>query len=76
LDIYIYIYLSMTESFGKRGWNGFMIFWNVRTRLQGSKRSTYVDRVSRLSRITLYVNEFKDMFGKLRKWQRNEVSYS
>jgi hypothetical protein len=39
-----------------------MILWNVGTRLQGSKRSTYVDRVSKLSGITLYVNEVKDKY--------------
>ena len=32
-----YIYLSMTESFGKSCyWNEFMIFWNVSIRLQDS----------------------------------------
>ena len=51
--IYIYIYLSMAESFGKRCWNGFMIFWNVRTRLQDSEKSTYVDGVSGLSGIAI-----------------------
>jgi hypothetical protein len=50
-----YMYLIMTESFGKSGcWNGFMIFWNVRRRLQNSKKSTFVDGVSRLSGIALY----------------------
>ena len=50
-----YMYLTMTESFDNSGcWNGFMIFWNVRTRLQDSEKSSYVDRVSRLSGIALY----------------------
>jgi hypothetical protein len=32
-----YMYLTMTESFGNSGcWIGFMIFWNVSTRLQDS----------------------------------------
>ena len=49
-----YMYLTMTGSFGKSCcWNGFMIFRNVSTRLQGSKRSTYVDGVSRLSGIAI-----------------------
>ena len=48
------IYLSMTERFGKSCcWNGFMIFWNVRTRLQDREKSTYVDGVSRLSGIAI-----------------------
>jgi hypothetical protein len=52
--IYIYIYLSMTESFGKSCcWNEFMIFWNVRTRLQDCEKLTYVDGVSRLSVIAI-----------------------
>ena len=57
---YIYIYLSMTESFGKRCQNGFMIFWNVRTRLQDSEKSTYVDGVSGLSG-QQYENEVKNL---------------
>jgi hypothetical protein len=45
-----YMYLTMTENFGKSCcWNGFMIFGNIRTRLQDSEKSTYVDRVSRRS---------------------------
>jgi hypothetical protein len=49
-----YIYLIMIERFGKSCfWNGFMIFWNVRTRLQDSEKSTYVDGVSRLSGIAI-----------------------
>jgi hypothetical protein len=49
-----YMYLIMTERFGKSCcWNGFMIFWNVRTRLQDSEKSTYVDGVSRLSGIAI-----------------------
>jgi hypothetical protein len=45
-----YMYLTMTESFGKSCcWNEFMIFWNVRTRLQDSEKSTYVDGVSKHS---------------------------
>jgi hypothetical protein len=31
-----------------------MIFWNVRTRLLDSEKSTYVDGVSMLSGIALY----------------------
>ena len=47
-----YIYLIMTERFGKSCcWNGFMISWDVRTRLQDSEKSTYVDGVSGLSGI-------------------------
>jgi hypothetical protein len=49
-----YIYLVMTESSGKRCWSGFMIIWNVRTKLQYSEKSTCVDGVSRLSGIVLY----------------------
>jgi hypothetical protein len=49
-----YMYLTTTESFGKSCcWNRFMIFGNVRTRLQDSGRSTYVDKVSRLSGIAI-----------------------
>ena len=49
-----YIYLIMTERFGKSCcWNEFMIFWNVRTRLLDSEKSTYVDGVSRLSGIAI-----------------------
>jgi hypothetical protein len=53
----------MTESFGKSCcWNEFMIFWNVSTRLQDSEKPTYVDGVSGLSGMVLYVNEVKDMY--------------
>jgi hypothetical protein len=49
-----YIYLSMAERFGKSCcWNGFMIFWNVSTRLQDSEKSTYDDGVSRFSGIAI-----------------------
>jgi hypothetical protein len=39
-----------------------MIFWDVRTRLQGSKRSRYVDGVSGLSGVASYVNEVNGMY--------------
>jgi hypothetical protein len=49
-----YIYLIMTERFGKSCcWNGFVIFWDVSTRLQDSEKSIYVDGVSRLSGIAI-----------------------
>ena len=49
-----YKYVIMTERFGKSCcWNRFMIFWNVRTRLQDSEKSTYVDGVSRHSGIAI-----------------------
>jgi hypothetical protein len=49
-----YMYLTMTESFDNSGcWNGFMIFWNVSTRLQDSYKLTYVDGVGRLSGIAI-----------------------
>jgi hypothetical protein len=68
-----YMYLTMTESFSKSCcWNGFRRLWNVRTRLQDGEKSTYVDGVSELSGMKLRTC----MFGKLRKWQREEVSYS
>jgi hypothetical protein len=45
-----YIYLIMIERFGKSCCsNGFVIFWDVSTRLQDSEKSIYVDGVSRLS---------------------------
>jgi hypothetical protein len=48
---YVYKY---DRKFGKSCcWNGFMIFWNARTRLQDSEKSTYVDGVSRLSGIAI-----------------------
>jgi hypothetical protein len=49
---HIYIF-KHDRSFGKRCWNRFMIFWNVRRRLRDSEKSTYVDGVSRLSRIAI-----------------------
>jgi hypothetical protein len=49
-----YMYLTMTESFGKSCcWNGFMVFWNVSTRLQDSEKSAYIDGVRRLSGIVI-----------------------
>jgi hypothetical protein len=52
LDICIYI--IMTGRFGKSYcWNRFVIFWNVRARLQGSVKSTCVDGVSRLSGLAI-----------------------
>jgi hypothetical protein len=56
---YIYIYLSMTGSFGKsRCWNGIIvckgnILWNVSTRLQVKDKSICVDGVSKLSGIEI-----------------------
>ena len=54
-----YVYLTMTESFGKSCcWNGIIvckgnILWNVSTRLQGKDKSICVDGVSKLSGIEI-----------------------
>jgi hypothetical protein len=54
-----YMYLTMTESFGKSCcWNGIIvckgnIFWNVSTRLKVKEKSTYVDGISKLSGIEI-----------------------
>jgi hypothetical protein len=49
-----YMYLIMTKSFGKSDcWNGFMIFWNVSTRIQDNYKSTYDGGVGRLSGIVI-----------------------
>jgi hypothetical protein len=51
----------------------FMIFWDVRTRLQDGEKSTYVDGVSGLSGIVLHMNQVKDLresfiLSGLRHW--------
>jgi hypothetical protein len=58
-EVDIYIYLSMTGSFGKNCcWNGIIVckgnvLWNVSTRQKVKEKSTYVDGISKLSGIEI-----------------------
>jgi hypothetical protein len=58
-EVDIYIYLSMTGSFGKNCcWNGIIVckgnvLRNVSTRLKVKEKSTYVDGISKLSGIEI-----------------------